>query len=263
MARALNLILAVSWLPLIYAQYGGQSSSTTEKPTTTSSSATTTSSSASSAIHTVDVGEHGFTFVPDTLSVSPGSKVEFHFYPGNHSVAQAAFSKPCHPLSQSSFFSGFFPATNGESSDVFTLTVNDTNPIWFYCGQIGHCQAGMVGVINPPRNNPDTLDAFKAAAQNAGGSTVPASVGGGTVGKPGNASTTSSSSSQATSSSTGTSTSTSSGTSATTSPTATTTSSPTSSPSPSPTSSEGSRFGAWSTLSIVMLLSVFAAMFIS
>jgi uncharacterized cupredoxin-like copper-binding protein len=33
---------------------------------------------------------------------------------------------------------------------VFTVTVNDTNPIWFYCGVPTHCQAGMVGVINPP-----------------------------------------------------------------------------------------------------------------
>ncbi|KAF4216352.1 hypothetical protein CNMCM8980_005261 [Aspergillus fumigatiaffinis] len=147
MAGALNLILAISWLPLIYAQSG--------------------------AVHTVDVGEHGLTFDPDTLTVSPGSKVEFHFYPSSHSVAQAAFSKPCHPLNESSFYSGTIPATDGESSEVFTLTVNDTNPIWYYCGQIGHCQAGMVGVINPPSNGPDTLDAFKSAAQDSGDTTVP------------------------------------------------------------------------------------------
>ncbi|RHZ62998.1 hypothetical protein CDV55_104021 [Aspergillus turcosus] len=191
-----------------------------------------------------------------TLSVSPGSKVEFHFFPGNHSVVQAAFSNPCHPLSQSSFFSGFVPATNGESSEVFTLTVNDTNPIWFYCGQIGHCQAGMVGVINPPSNGPDTLDAFKAAAQNAADTTVPAAVAGGTLGNPSNASSTSSTS-QMTTSSTGGSTS-----SSPASTSATSTSTSTSSPSPSP-ASEGSRFQAWSSLSIVMLLSVFVAVLIS
>lgn len=33
---------------------------------------------------------------------------------------------------------------------LFLVTVNSTDPIYFYCGQIGHCQAGMVGVINPP-----------------------------------------------------------------------------------------------------------------
>lgn len=107
MAAVLNLILAISWLPLIYAQSDSQSSST-ETPTSTSSSA-------ANAVHTVDVGEHGLSFDPDTLSVSPGSKVEFHFYPSIHSVTQAAFSNPCHPLNQSSFFSGFITATDGES----------------------------------------------------------------------------------------------------------------------------------------------------
>ncbi|EAW21211.1 cupredoxin domain-containing protein [Aspergillus fischeri NRRL 181] len=251
MAGALNLILAISWLPLIYAQSGSQSSST-ETPTTTSSSA-------ASAVHTVDVGEDGLTFNPDTLSVSPGSKVEFHFYPGTHSVAQAAFSNPCHPLNQSSFFSGSISATDGESPEVFTLTVNDTSPIWYYCGEVGHCQAGMVGVINPPRNGPDTLDAFKSAAQDAGDTTVPAAVGGGTLGKPGTASTTSSGTSQTTTS-TGSSTSTSATTSSTS--TATSTATSTSSSSPSPTS-EGSRFCSWPSLSIVMLLSVSVAMFMS
>ncbi|GFF46716.1 cupredoxin [Aspergillus lentulus] len=231
MTGAMNLIHAILWLPLIYAQSG--------------------------AVHTVDVGEHGFTFDPDTLSVSPGDKVEFHFYPGDHSVAQAAFSKPCHPLNQSSFFSGFIPATNGESSEVFTLTVNDTSPIWYYCGQVGHCQAGMVGVINPPRNGPNTLDAFKSAARNAGDSTVPSAVGGGTLGKPSTASTMSSGTSQ-----TSTSTSSSTSTSATTSSTSTSTATSTSSPSPSPTS-EGSRFRLWPSLSIVMLLSVLVAMLMS
>ncbi|KAF4273776.1 hypothetical protein CNMCM8812_006997 [Aspergillus fumigatus] len=166
MAAVLNLILAISWLPLIYAQSDSQSSST-ETPTSTSSSA-------ANAVHTVDVGEHGLSFDPDTLSVSPGSKVEFHFYPSIHSVTQAAFSNPCHPLNQSSFFSGFITATDGESSEVFTLTVNDTSPIWYYCGEVGHCQAGMVGVINPPRNSRDTLDAFRSAAKNTENSTVPA-----------------------------------------------------------------------------------------
>lgn len=39
--------------------------------------------------------------------------------------------------------------------DVFVITINDTNPIWFYCSQgvpavYTHCAYGMVGVINPP-----------------------------------------------------------------------------------------------------------------
>lgn len=30
----------------------------------------------------------------------------------------------------------------------FLLTINDTNPIWFYESQVQNCQNGMVGVIN-------------------------------------------------------------------------------------------------------------------
>jgi len=45
------------------------------------------------------------------------------------------------------FFSGFMPVK--DQMGVFTIWVNDTNPIWFYCSQAKHCQAGMVGVINP------------------------------------------------------------------------------------------------------------------
>jgi len=32
---------------------------------------------------------------------------------------------------------------------TFTIEVNDTKPIWFYCSQGKHCQSGMVGAINP------------------------------------------------------------------------------------------------------------------
>ncbi|KAI9930780.1 hypothetical protein MW887_011537 [Aspergillus wentii] len=146
----------------------------------TSSSPATTSTS--SAIQTVDVGEDGLTFKPDTINVAPGGKVEFHFYPGSHGVAEASFTKPCHPLSDTSFFSGFIDSASGESTTVFTLTVNNTDPIWYYCPRTGHCEAGMVGVINPPTAGPDSLDAFRSAASNANGDSAPANVQGGIVG---------------------------------------------------------------------------------
>jgi plastocyanin len=98
-------------LPLAGAQYGGGGS--TDTNTTTASS--TESGSALRATQSVDVGESGFTFSPDTIHVPAGGVVEFHFYPGDHSVAQAAFNNPCHPLSDTSFFSGFMAsASNGK-----------------------------------------------------------------------------------------------------------------------------------------------------
>jgi hypothetical protein len=48
------------------------------------------------------------------------------------------------------FVSGFFNTTSGTNANVFTITVNDTNPIWFFCGFPSHCELGMAGVINAP-----------------------------------------------------------------------------------------------------------------
>jgi hypothetical protein len=42
---------------------------------------------------------------------------------------------------------------------MFLVTINTTDPIYYYCGQIGHCQAGMVGVINPPCNQGNSFTA--------------------------------------------------------------------------------------------------------
>ncbi|KAJ5368868.1 uncharacterized protein N7496_008628 [Penicillium cataractarum] len=206
----LSTIALFSSLPLIHAQYGNQAKSSA----TTAASSTTSTTSAASGIHTVDVGEDGLTFNPDSLTVSPGDKVEFHFYPPDHSVVQASFDNPCQPISSGGFFSGFFQ-TSQESKTVFTVTVNNTDPIWLYCGVQGHCQAGMVGVINPPSSG-DTLDLFKAAAAKAKDSTVPANVFGGVVGTASSENTSSTATGTATATSTGSASKTSASTSTTT-----------------------------------------------
>jgi len=97
----------------------------------------------------VDVGENGFAFSPDTLTAAIGDTVVFHFYPGGHSVAQSTFASPCQPLS-GGIWSGFFSPTNGKDSNVFEVSIANTDPIWIYCAQVGHCNAGMAMVINPP-----------------------------------------------------------------------------------------------------------------
>ena len=99
----MRVAFALLWLPLVGAQYGGGGDS---------SSTTTTTGSGPSATQSVDVGESGFTFNPDNIHVPEGGVVEFHFYSGNHSVAQAAFNNPCHPMSDTSFFSGFMASAN-------------------------------------------------------------------------------------------------------------------------------------------------------
>ncbi|KAI9772615.1 MAG: hypothetical protein M1839_002428 [Geoglossum umbratile] len=163
------------------------------------------------AIVSVDVGENGLVYTPDTITAAMGDQVQFTFYPQNHSVIQAAFSSPCNPLA-GGIFSGFVPVSSGQSSQVFAVDITNTNPIWLYCGQVQHCESGMVAVINPP-SGANTLDAFKANAKGAKGSTPSGGVSGGSFISPGSgssSSTTSAGSSttpSATSSATGTATS--------------------------------------------------------
>lgn len=77
-------------------------------------SSSTSTKSASTALQTITVGKGGSTkFDPESLVVSPGSKVVFEFYPGHHSVVQGSFDKPCSPSSNLAFYSGFVDSDSG------------------------------------------------------------------------------------------------------------------------------------------------------
>jgi plastocyanin len=97
----------------------------------------------------VKVGDGSLTYSPNSTKAEVGDEVAFIFYPLNHTVNQASFSNPCIPL-KDGFFSGFINSSSGPASNEFVITVKDTSPIWFYCGQAAHCENGMVGVINEP-----------------------------------------------------------------------------------------------------------------
>jgi plastocyanin len=101
------------------------------------------------ATHDVQVGARGLSFTPNITTAAIGDIVTFHFFPGKHNVAQGSFSNPCSSL-PGGFYSGFIVPNSGEANEVFTVTINDTNPIWYYCTEHMHCQLGMAGVINPP-----------------------------------------------------------------------------------------------------------------
>ncbi len=124
------------------AQYGSAAAATTTSASSTSAAASAAASP--SNVHSVAVGENGLVFTPDTLTAVKGDIIEFTFVAG-HSVERSTFSDPCNPVSTGAIYSGFPSASN-----MFTVTVNDTNPMWLYCSQISHCQSGMVMVVNPP-----------------------------------------------------------------------------------------------------------------
>lgn len=113
-------------------------------------------------------------FSPDNIDALPGEVIRFSFNPKNHSVVQSSFDDPCHYLNDG-FSSGFIPTEYSPSGVYFDVVVKDKKPVWFYCAQLGqnpHCQAGMVGSFNAPKEG-KTLDAFRNKAKTASASTIP------------------------------------------------------------------------------------------
>ncbi|KAB8292228.1 hypothetical protein EYC80_007970 [Monilinia laxa] len=156
--------LLLGAFPLALAAYGAADTS----PSSAVKPSTTTSISPSDPTHTILVGAGGqLTFSPNETKADVNTTLEFHFYPQTHSVAQAAFASPCNGTG---FFSGPITTTSSDgNSSVFSVLVNDTKPIWFYCGFARHCENGMVGAVNLPTDNSKTLAEFAAAAKKLNG----------------------------------------------------------------------------------------------
>jgi plastocyanin len=107
-----------------------------------------TLSNAQSVVN-VDVGRSSLEFKPSIVHASVGTTVNFHFYPGDHSVAQSTFANPCVPSGPDAIYSGFVHTTNGEANIMFVINVTDMDPMWLYCSNSFHCAVGMAMVINP------------------------------------------------------------------------------------------------------------------
>lgn len=115
-------------------------------------------------------GDH--TFVPDVTQAEVGDFIEFRFHPTNHSVVRAAYGYPCIPYElietdKVGFTSGFHPVDAViPDPPTWTVRVNDSDPIFYYCSAPGSCiNYAMVGVINP--NATTSLDRQKKAAEDS------------------------------------------------------------------------------------------------
>jgi protein AFG1 len=185
---------------------------------------------ANAATVKITVGQGGLNFSPNEVKAAVGDVLEFHYVGGNHSVVQGDFDNPCNPATTGGFFSGYLPATNGENvgfppqshtdapldyrrrtntpqPNVFRVTVNNTDPIAYYCSQKQpalHCPNGMVGVVNP--TNASSFANYAAAAKNAQTVAAPPTVFGGVLGPAPQTSTTGSPTAGASSTATPTST---------------------------------------------------------
>ncbi|KAK5120465.1 hypothetical protein LTR85_006120 [Meristemomyces frigidus] len=144
---------------------------TAQETASQTSSSSPTSTDGEITIHTITVGEVENQFSPDNITATPGDIVTFVFYPSNHSVIQSVYGYPCIPsedvTDQQGFFSGFQPIANTSGPlPSWNLTINTTDPVWYYCGAPGSCIGySMLGVINA--NVSGSLEAQKRLAGEA------------------------------------------------------------------------------------------------
>jgi len=124
-------------------------------------------------IHVVTVGAGGgLVYSPPTVNASTGDVVTFMFQAA-HTVTQSTFAAPCAPLANDTGHVVGFNSDVRTAGGTYSVIVTEGAPIWFYCGIPGHCQAGMVGSINPPATG-NTYDNFVTNAKGAAGQTTTA-----------------------------------------------------------------------------------------
>ncbi|KAK9333216.1 hypothetical protein V1520DRAFT_183731 [Lipomyces starkeyi] len=136
-------------------------------------------------VHNISVGKGALDYSPNSVIASVGDYVQFTFLTGTHAVAQASYDLPCTPYSDSTegagnngIYSGLIsPYAN--YSPKYTIRINSTDPIWFYCPEAYHCQSGMVGVINPGKGQ--SLSDFTILAAQQSSNRAPAVVSGNTT----------------------------------------------------------------------------------
>ncbi|KAF8350528.1 hypothetical protein F5887DRAFT_1069539 [Amanita rubescens] len=120
----------------------------------------------------VTVGGNGtLTFSPTNVTAAVGDVIVFTFAAKNHSATQSTFTDPCAKASASAIDSGFQFVSSTSSLPTFSVTVNDTSPLWIYCAQTNpasHCHLGMVFAANAPANK--TFAQFQAAAESGASS---------------------------------------------------------------------------------------------
>ncbi|KAL2180322.1 uncharacterized protein P884DRAFT_297008 [Thermothelomyces heterothallicus CBS 202.75] len=168
--HALGLLAA---LAVVVAGQDDQNNDPT--PTEDSNTPSETSDTSGPATVTIAVGANGHVFTPNEAKANVGDIIKFTFYPAGdnpHRVARAAFGWPCIPyeyanINKPGFYTGIFaPQVISNDPPSYSVRVNDTEPIFFYCAAPGSCvNYHMIGVINP--NATQTLAEQLEYAKNA------------------------------------------------------------------------------------------------
>lgn len=139
--------------------------------TTTGGGSSSTTVAGTGATHTVTVGGNaGLQFTPSEVKAAVGDMVIFTFLSQNHTATQSAFATPCDALA-GGMDSGFQPNPNNTVNpppQVAMQVMVDT-PLWFFCGQKGHCGKGMTFSINPTAEKTQAMFQAMAIAQKGAG----------------------------------------------------------------------------------------------
>ncbi|KAK4943393.1 hypothetical protein LTR10_017067 [Elasticomyces elasticus] len=158
------------------AQYGSSWGSMAAAPScpagcqAISSMGSSTSSSSQLVVQVVSVSDSNgsLSYFPNNIEAPVGSMVQFQFHVKNHTVSESSFAAPCEKIASNltsvthpGLHSGFVPVSaNGTFTPVYNVLINDTKPIWVYCGQTNHCQKGMAMVINQNSSSPNTIEKY-------------------------------------------------------------------------------------------------------
>ncbi|KAJ7685430.1 Cupredoxin, partial [Mycena polygramma] len=112
--------------------------------------------------------DNKLVFSPSNITAAAGDTIAFQFQNKNHSVTQSTFADPCaiQTTPAQGIDSGFqFVAANATQLPQWSFTVdNASTPLWFFCAQTTHCEAGMVFSVNAVESGPKNFAAYQAAA---------------------------------------------------------------------------------------------------
>lgn len=159
-----SLLALAAALASVWAQ------TTTDEATATAEESATGTASGGVTTHTVNVGASGHKFTPNKVKADVGDIIEWRFYPSNHWVIRGDYENPCIPyeyvdLNRKGFSSGTQNVQAiTDDGPRFRVRVNNTDPIFFYCGAPGSCvRYHMMGVVNPSKN--ETIDGWLEKAK--------------------------------------------------------------------------------------------------
>ncbi|KAH7085192.1 hypothetical protein BKA63DRAFT_402001 [Paraphoma chrysanthemicola] len=102
---------------------------------------------------------------PESITAAVGDMVMFVFMQKNHTATQSTFAEPCRKM-EGGMDSGFMANPEGKPGVTWNMTVETTEPLWFYCKQQNgiHCGKGMVMSVNAATSGDKTMAAFKQLA---------------------------------------------------------------------------------------------------